>query len=174
MHQDHDFIINDQYYICRSGQCLVLEDSQDEDDSEEAEADEEVGPNCPVCRTHCQVDGPCEHLVSNWNFVDEGGDWAGPDYKILNKFEKLMEHLSEAALGIEESKDIIIGLLPKHLQVLLDPDFFRGHVNSCCESYVASLIKAGPTYLGSSDDESCSPAGGYFTNYWAEDAAACT
>lgn len=145
--------------------------SDDEDLVDDEESD---GPECPVCGVWCQDEGACKHLVSSWDFGEEGGDWAGSNSEILHEFGESMRDFSDAALELEVAEENVHRLLPERLHILLDSDFFDGNSSITCKEYPVSLIEAGPTYLGSSHDETCGCGSScWWLNYWATDAAAC-
>ncbi len=70
--------------------------------------------------------------------------------------------------------DLIKKFLPRKLKRVVDEAVSDGTATCACNHYLASLITRSPTYIGCSDDESCSLGmSSSWKNYWAEDAAAC-
>jgi hypothetical protein len=130
-------------------------------------------PYCPICGVHCQLDGPCKHLVSSWSFADEAGEWGGgPDCDILGEFEESVQELSDLAGSTDAPKDLLQKLFPKRLHVLLK-DFRRKTVASCCDAHLVRLIEAHPKFVGSRWDQSDGPPSSTWTTYFAKSGFKC-
>jgi hypothetical protein len=148
----------------------------DEASDDEGGLDEDGGPECPICKTHCQLEGACVHLVSSLSFAEEGGEWGGGDsgYKILRRFEASVRALCHLAEETDAAEEILPRLLPKRLHALLDEDFCDWNVGRCCDAHLIRLIEAHPKFVGSRCDQSDGMASSMWQTCVAEDGFDCT
>ena len=133
------------------------------------------GVRCPVCGLAWE-EGICDHLVSTWDFADEGGQWAGganPD-DLRGVVTRIVEAFEAGFTGPQlRALDALLGLPPELLAAVTvsirDGDFASGEWTD----YVGSVTTQGSTFAGSAWCESHSPgASCAWTSYWARNPKA--
>ncbi len=138
--------------------------------------DEEELPKCPICRTVAGEE--CEHIVSTWDYMEDGGIWAGdssqPD-AIPQIVEEIFQNLESCFT--QTQMDLIGQLLrlPRRLAEPLGISFAgEGLDTSGWNAYLADLVTESPGYIGSA---SCELGGGGMSSdvaiYWAKDRGKC-
>jgi hypothetical protein len=153
-------------------------DDDDDDGLDDDDEDDEGGMVCPVCNACWDEDEQCGHLASTWDYSEDTGMWEGdaalpPDFR--DSIVEIGTELYENFENPEERRALIELLVPKSLAEIVDQSAEEGGRldSELGNDFLGELVSRGPTFAGTTFDESSSPAGSVWISYWASDPAQC-